>query len=574
MAIETFNYNGKEELTMAQFESLLTLEDNTDYDIIDYPDTSITNDQMKFALTCQKLFPTGTTFICSDDGDYKQNHTYIMKGTPKQWVDITVDVENKLDKTGGIITGNLGITGNLTVDGTTITKDTETLKVKDNIIVTNSEGIELVKLSGLGIRKNSTDTYGIAYEPSSDSVKLGLGKLDTNNEFTFNENEGKPLAIRSNNTDLTNNHLIKWDSSTNTLIDSGRSADDFDGKLNRLSESEANRVYVRTTNGTDTSLPYSYTAEADTIAKRSASGTLAVETPTQENDATNKKYVDNQSQKYLSLTGESGTLDESQYALVTGYDNLIIQRVGLDFRRSGYPTNSSGDYVFLCDYYAKPNGTEEWADYIITIKTDKTWTSTIKNHISVGEQTYPSVVELTPASAINGTLSDDNFNYLTNYDDVKIKLNNEYYILMDDGHTEGIVSYIHEGWNGSGNQVKSINITKSTKAWTLVVGETQYYRHYIQLMVGDKKVYYDFSSTKSTAYTSATLPVMPDDSINAMQIIYNTYYSSVSGLVYRNSEGDLKVIIHGMYTTDGTNFSYLTINGDNATFISDTVSKL
>ncbi len=91
MAIETFNYNGKEELTMAQFESLLTLEDNTDYDITDYPDTSITNDQMKFALTCQRLFPIGTTFICSDNGDYKQNHTYMIKGTPKQWVDITVD---------------------------------------------------------------------------------------------------------------------------------------------------------------------------------------------------------------------------------------------------------------------------------------------------------------------------------------------------------------------------------------------------------------------------------------------------------------------------------------------------
>ena len=64
---------------------------------------------------------------------------------------------------------------------------------------------------------------------------------------------------------------------------------------------------------------------------------------------------------------------------------------------------------------------------------------------------------------------------------------------------------------------------------------------------------------------------MPDDIITAIQVVTNGYYSSVSGLVYRNSENTLKIIVHGMYTTDGTNMTYLQLTGVDATFISDTI---
>lgn len=344
--------------------------------------------------------------------------------------------------------------------------------------------------------------------------------------------------------------------------------------LSKAAESVVSAVYVRDAEGVDTTKTYSFSAEGDTIAYRNTSGRLQTATPVSEDDAVNKAYADKFEQKYLSLTGESGTLDDEQYALVTGYDNLIIQRVGLQFVRCGYPSNGQGNYTFVSPYWAKPNGTEEWADYYITIKQDKTWEATIKNHISISEQTYPSVVELTPNTAVNGTLSDDNFDYLTNHDDVKIKLNGEYYILMDDEHTEGIVSYIHEGWNGNSNQVKSINITLATKAWTLVIGKNKYYRHYIQLTVGDKTIYYDFSSTQETAYTADTLPAMPDDIITAFQVVAGGYYSSVSGLVYRNSENALKVILHGMFTTDGATMTYLQLAGSDATFVKDTVKTM
>lgn len=47
------------------------------------------------------------------------------------------NADEKFDKTGGVISGNVAIQGDLSVTGTTTTKNTETLNVKDNVIVAN-----------------------------------------------------------------------------------------------------------------------------------------------------------------------------------------------------------------------------------------------------------------------------------------------------------------------------------------------------------------------------------------------------------------------------------------------------
>ena len=131
-----------------------------------------------------------------------------------------------LEKTGGTISGNLSVQGNLNVAGTTVTQDTETLLVKDNIIVTNSDKADLVNLSGLAINKNANQTYGIMYDPTTDSVKLGLGSIDETGKFTFSEN-GNPVAVRADSSLLVDGHLIKWDATNNRFVDSGKSVDDF-----------------------------------------------------------------------------------------------------------------------------------------------------------------------------------------------------------------------------------------------------------------------------------------------------------------------------------------------------------
>jgi len=137
----------------------------------------------------------------------------------KQYVDIADN--NKLDKTGGNISGDLTVQGDLKVNGTTTTVDTETLQVKDNIIVTNSEKKDLIDLSGLAINVNNSNTFGIMYDPTTNTVDLGLGSIDTNGKFTYNENEGLPLVIRDLNDTFTQDHLISWSTDKNKVVDSG-----------------------------------------------------------------------------------------------------------------------------------------------------------------------------------------------------------------------------------------------------------------------------------------------------------------------------------------------------------------
>lgn len=143
----------------------------------------------------------------------------------RDWVGKNLDT--KLNTSGGIITGDLVINGDLTVKGTEILENIENLNVKNPMIYANADKATLLDNGGLGINVNSTDTYGIVYNPTTNSVELGLGKADANGKFTFNANEGNPVAIRSNDNKLTDKHLIAWNSTDRKLVDSGKTVDDF-----------------------------------------------------------------------------------------------------------------------------------------------------------------------------------------------------------------------------------------------------------------------------------------------------------------------------------------------------------
>lgn len=164
--------------------------------------------------------------------------------TNKQYVDGQVSAEatarqnadnalqnSKYDKTGGTIGGDVQITGNLTVNGTTTTNDAETLQVKDNYIVTNSDGATLAGYSGILIRTNSTVTYGITYDPVSNAVLLGQGVYNSDGTFSFNSGEGLPVAIRAVSTSWTNGDIAVWDSTNNQFVDGGKSLSDLQEAL-------------------------------------------------------------------------------------------------------------------------------------------------------------------------------------------------------------------------------------------------------------------------------------------------------------------------------------------------------
>ena len=116
------------------------------------------------------------------------------------------------------IDGDVVISGNLSVTGNTTTVGTETLEVKDNLIVTNSDGIDLINLSGLGIRTNANDTFGVVYKPTSQELQAGIGKLDEHNEFRFNSGEGAPIALRASDDTFKEGDLAAWTATGNKFV--------------------------------------------------------------------------------------------------------------------------------------------------------------------------------------------------------------------------------------------------------------------------------------------------------------------------------------------------------------------
>lgn len=213
------------------------------------------------------------------------------------------DLEKKYDKTGGAITGDVAIQGNLTVSGTTTTEKEKQLLVEDNVIVTNANKIDLkTLLSGLAINKNENAVYGIMYDPTDDTVKFGEGTIDENNKFTFKTGEGLPIAIREDSTKFTNAHLVKWDAIKNSFVDAGISA--------------------------------------TSVVTRDVSGNVQVGTPINDADATPKSFVednlptvgtsaaDNEKLKAIYYTEEDeipeNPEDGVEYAVVgfVGYSDL------------------------------------------------------------------------------------------------------------------------------------------------------------------------------------------------------------------------------------------------------------
>jgi hypothetical protein len=121
--------------------------------------------------------------------------------------------------------GSTAIQGNLIVSGTNTTQDTETLAVKDNVIVTNVDGNTLIENAGFAVKTNTADAYGIMYDPVGDGVKIGLGSLSEDGKFTYTVGEDQFLATRSDV--ITDGNLVQWDDTEKTLIDSGEKISDY-----------------------------------------------------------------------------------------------------------------------------------------------------------------------------------------------------------------------------------------------------------------------------------------------------------------------------------------------------------
>lgn len=163
--------------------------------------------------------------------------------TSKQYVDNLVN--GKVSKSGDTITGNLTITGDLTVNGTTVTENHDTLNVANSYVLANSDGAHTANLCGFVINTGDTDNYGIVYDPDDKAVKLGVGTIGSDELFTFNSGEGKPLVIRSTDTVYGDGDILVWDSTIKGLKSSNYTIEMIEAAASVLEESLQNIIITK-----------------------------------------------------------------------------------------------------------------------------------------------------------------------------------------------------------------------------------------------------------------------------------------------------------------------------------------
>lgn len=128
--------------------------------------------------------------------------------------------------TGSIsATGSLTVGGNLTVNGTTTTVDSTTLQVKDKLIeVAHGNTTKLTTPAGLVAPKYDGTSSGALVFDSDGIASVGDVTLDASGNIDVARSQLQPLATR---TGLVNDHLVKYDSAKQTLVDSGKTISDF-----------------------------------------------------------------------------------------------------------------------------------------------------------------------------------------------------------------------------------------------------------------------------------------------------------------------------------------------------------
>ena len=141
----------------------------------------------------------------------------------KTYVDTQDD--KKLDKAGGIITGDLTIGGNVTVNGTTTTVNTNTLTVKDKLIeVAKDNTTTLTSPAGIIVPKYNGTDYGALVIDGEGNAKVGDVKLTAGGDIDVNNSDLQTLATRTN---LVDGNLVQYDGTKQTLVDSGKTIGDL-----------------------------------------------------------------------------------------------------------------------------------------------------------------------------------------------------------------------------------------------------------------------------------------------------------------------------------------------------------
>lgn len=125
-------------------------------------------------------------------------------------------LNSKLNLAGGTITGNLSVAGNLTINGTTTTVNSETVNIKDNLILINSNqtGTPPTTLQGgIEVERGDLVNYQFLFDENSDAFKIGMAgnlqKVATREDAPLSGGFAKwnPTAFRFDAVNIANADL-------------------------------------------------------------------------------------------------------------------------------------------------------------------------------------------------------------------------------------------------------------------------------------------------------------------------------------------------------------------------------
>ena len=180
--------------------------------------------------------------------------------------------------TGSIsATGGLTVGGNLTVSGTTTTVDSTTLQVKDKLIeVAHGNTTKLTTPAGLVAPKYDGTNSGALVFDGDGIASVGDVVLDASGNIDVTRSQLQPLATR---TGLVNDHLVKYDSAKQTLVDSGKTISDFataaqgSNADSALAKANANATEIANIKNGTNGTKVKYAEHADTADSATSAGT-------------------------------------------------------------------------------------------------------------------------------------------------------------------------------------------------------------------------------------------------------------------------------------------------------------
>lgn len=218
----------------------------------------------------------------------------------KTYVDTQDD--KKLDKAGGIITGDLTIGGNVAVNGTTTTVNSNTLTVKDKLIeVAKDNTTTLTSPAGIIVPKYNGTDYGALVIDGEGNAKVGDVQLTAGGDIDVNNSDLQTLATR---TGLQDGQLVKWDDTRKTLVPDTTVASNASSAL---SKANANTTEITNIKNGTTSV-----GKADSADKLTTARTISLN-----GDATGSTTFDGSANKEISVTLSNTGVTAGTYNTVT-----------------------------------------------------------------------------------------------------------------------------------------------------------------------------------------------------------------------------------------------------------------